>query len=85
MSPSTIYSFHALLMQAVIAHELGHLFGLVHMHQRYDRNEYIRLNIENIAPSKMAFFRKFEAKYVTDLDIPYDYGSVMHYKALVST
>lgn len=35
-----------------IVHELGHIIGLIHEHQRPDRDKYIRVNEKNIQPGK---------------------------------
>lgn len=60
-------------------HEIGHTVGLWHEQSRSDRNEHIEVKYENI---------RLEARHNFDQHIhdgvdrgPYDYGSIMHYRA----
>ncbi|VDP58410.1 unnamed protein product [Heligmosomoides polygyrus] len=68
------------LRHDLVIHELLHVIGLWHEHQRIDRDKYIQVIYSNIAPddwSQFAFVGKdFGA---TTYDLPYDYTSVMHY------
>jgi len=69
------------MSQAIIIHELGHVIGLLHEHQRPDRNIYITVQYENVAPEDRFCFElrpeyDFLYKY---RKFPYDYNSVMHY------
>lgn len=62
-----------------IIHELGHGLGLLHEHQRPDREKYIIIVYSNILQS---FVFNFEAKdnpLITEVNYAYDYQSVMHY------
>ncbi|MBK9292841.1 MAG: hypothetical protein IPM57_00085 [Oligoflexia bacterium] len=66
--------------QKTILHEIGHAFGLIHEHQRPDRDKYIKINMENIGSGFLGLqtkvnFDKQEAK----LSVPYDFLSIMHY------
>jgi hypothetical protein len=58
-------------------HEIGHTVGLWHEQSREDRDRYVRIIKENIAPEAMPNF----LQQVTDGDDlgEYDYGSIMHY------
>lgn len=61
----------------VILHELGHAMGLLHEHQRPDRDAFIRINYENVSTG---FYRNFDILQENTLAAgPYDYGSIMHY------
>jgi hypothetical protein len=59
----------------VIVHELMHLLGIHHEHQRPDRNQYIEVVTANIAPGAMI---NFEIVNATP-NGPYDFESLMHY------
>jgi hypothetical protein len=62
--------------QGTIAHELGHAFGLIHEHQRSDRDTYVTINYENIEDGKSHnFTRIVTSRLWTD----YEFGSLMHY------
>ena len=59
-----------------ICHELGHTLGLVHEHQRSDRDSYVTIFTNNIAPGGEGNF-----VLLTDsqTETPYDFLSIMHY------
>lgn len=60
-----------------VIHEIGHAAGLLHEHNRFDRDSYISLEVNAIPKSERP---KFEA-YPKDLafNSAYDLDSVMHY------
>ena len=58
-----------------ILHELGHLIGFYHEHQRPDRDEYIHVNYSNV---QNMFHSQFDKKDFETYG-PYDLESVMHY------
>ncbi|XP_046810481.1 seminal metalloprotease 1-like [Lucilia cuprina] len=62
-----------------IMHELLHSLGFYHQHKASDRDKYIRIAWNNILEDKKQFFNKFDAKFVTDFGVGYDYESVLHY------
>ena len=57
-----------------VVHEIGHVAGLWHEHQREDRDEYVTVLYENLDPSRQS---AYPAKHPA-LG-PYDYASAMHY------
>ncbi|MEO7715539.1 MAG: M12 family metallopeptidase [Capsulimonas sp.] len=60
----------------IICHELGHALGLVHEHNRADRDNYVTINFANMDASHTHDFVKLN----NTLDRgPYDFDSVMHY------
>jgi len=59
----------------VIAHEIGHALGLMHEHQRSDRNTYVTINTANIQPGAGG---NFTIASTTNFGL-YDFDSVMHY------
>ncbi len=70
-------------------HEMGHVFGLLHEHQRYDRDDYVRVVPTDTDHRKMTESRRycrilwiFDCRTVsntTHYSTPYDFQSVMHY------
>lgn len=61
-------------------HELGHALGLWHEHSRPDRNEYIRVNYNNIKETEQDNFGILdESKFSLVPDVGYDIESIMHY------
>ncbi|CAG5136844.1 unnamed protein product, partial [Candidula unifasciata] len=60
-------------------HEIGHALGLVHEHQLPDRDDYIRILYENVDPVMRIWFNKYTSKEVNQMNVKYEYSSVMHY------
>ena len=63
-----------------ILHELVHALGFHHEHQRPDRDEYLKINFDNIDYSRRHIFKKIEQDSFIDLETPFDYKSIMLFK-----
>jgi uncharacterized protein (TIGR03437 family) len=62
-----------------LIHELGHSWGLLHEHQRGDRNAFITILYNNI---DKRFYGDFNQSIASAQDTGYyDYDSIMHYPA----
>ncbi|XP_062394574.1 astacin-like metalloendopeptidase [Sardina pilchardus] len=59
-----------------IQHEFLHALGFNHEHQRSDRDNYVRIQLENVQSGKE---RNFNKEDTLNQNTPYDYSSVMHY------
>ena len=62
------------------AHELGHVLGFFHEHQRWDRDQCVTIHYDNIKPG-----RAFDYDWIAKTNwivssLPYDYHSIMHYR-----
>ncbi|XP_069011356.1 hatching enzyme 1.2 [Embiotoca jacksoni] len=64
------------LQVGVIAHEFMHALGFVHEQSRFDRDDYVTIMWPNIWRDRLRNFEKFKTD---SLDLPYDYGSIMHF------
>ncbi|XP_071753514.2 high choriolytic enzyme 1-like [Centroberyx gerrardi] len=64
------------LYHGIIQHEINHALGFQHEQTRSDRDQYVRINWENIDP-RMAY--NFHRQRTNNLGTPYDYSSIMHY------
>lgn len=62
------------------AHELGHVLGLFHEHQRWDRDQFIHVHFENIKPGRAHDYEWIARTNWLVTDLPYDYQSIMHYR-----
>ncbi|KAH9509410.1 hypothetical protein Btru_045825 [Bulinus truncatus] len=65
----------------ILIHELGHVIGLIHEHQRHDRDKYVKVILENVRnmSQERYQFSKLLSGSITDKTVKYDYTSVMHY------
>ena len=74
--------------ERVFNHEMGHVFGLLHEHQRYDRDGYVRVRstgsnyqkIHRLREHRFLWFRWYD-EISTNFSTPYDYHSIMHYRS----
>lgn len=61
----------------IIVHELMHALGFGHMHSNGNRDEYIRINWDNIKPKALSNFEILD-EYQFDT-VTFDYSSIMLY------
>ncbi len=62
------------------AHELGHVLGFHHEHQRWDRDQSITVHYENIKPGRSHDYDWIPATNWIVSSTPYDPRSIMHYR-----
>ncbi|XP_058653167.1 meprin A subunit beta-like [Onychostoma macrolepis] len=65
--------------KAIVEHEFLHALGFWHEQSRYDRDDYLTINFENIIKGQENNFQKYNESQSTTQGTPYDYYSVMHY------
>lgn len=58
--------------------------GLVHEHQLPDRDDYISILYHNVDPVMRIWFNKYNPSQVNQMNVKYEYSSVMHYGITVS-
>lgn len=66
------------IYNGIIQHELIHALGFWHEQSRTDRDVYVKINNENILDGREGNFQRLETN---NLNVPYDYASLMHYGA----
>ncbi|GJQ74699.1 hypothetical protein Trydic_g21550 [Trypoxylus dichotomus] len=69
------------MKRGTIIHEFLHAAGLYHQQSAALRDFYIEIVWKNIEEGKNHNFRKYDTNTTTSFDMPYDYGSIMHYSA----
>ncbi|KAG8560276.1 hypothetical protein GDO81_014877, partial [Engystomops pustulosus] len=79
---TVVLDVNGCMHRGVIQHELSHVLGFVHEHTRSDRDDYVTINFQNIAPGNV---RNFNKGVTNNLGLEYDYGSVMHYNKYAFT
>merc|ERR1712055_552788 len=62
-----------------IEHEFYHAIGVWHTQSRTDRDDHVKINLENIIDGEKHNFVKKSESEVSEFRLPYDFESVMHY------
>nr|CAD7410160.1 unnamed protein product [Timema cristinae] len=70
-----------LIKPGTIQHEFLHALGFWHEHTRPDRDTYIKIAWQNIQSGMEVNFKARLSSEAQTFGFPYDYGSVMHYRA----
>ncbi|KAL2791941.1 meprin A subunit alpha precursor [Daubentonia madagascariensis] len=65
--------------KATIEHEILHALGFYHEQSRTDRDDYVNIWWDEIISGYEHNFNTYDDNFITDLNTPYDYESVMHY------
>lgn len=66
-------------------HELLHALGFYHEQNRNDRDDYVKINRENIPRSQYYNFIKMSSNSIQTFGVEYDYESVLHYSPYAFT
>uniref|UniRef100_A0A0K0CZF9 Metalloendopeptidase n=1 Tax=Angiostrongylus cantonensis TaxID=6313 RepID=A0A0K0CZF9_ANGCA len=62
--------------EGIAVHEVGHVLGLLHTMTRYDRDDYMKIVMQNVDVGR------FSEELTEVYGRSYDYGSVMHHNEL---
>ncbi|XP_070216988.1 LOW QUALITY PROTEIN: meprin A subunit alpha [Bos mutus] len=68
--------------KAIVEHEILHALGFYHEQSRTDRDDYVNIWWDEILPGYQHNFNTYDDNFITDLNTPYDYESLMHYRPL---
>lgn len=71
--------------KGTIMHEFIHALGFYHMQSATERDEYVKIIWENIQAGTENNFNTYTKEQIYQFQVPYDYGSVMHYSATAFT
>ncbi|XP_035270568.1 meprin A subunit beta, partial [Anguilla anguilla] len=64
---------------ATVEHEFLHALGFWHEQSRADRDDYVTVVWDQITEGKEHNFNTYDDAVSSALNVPYDYGSAMHY------
>ena len=62
----------------------GHVLGFWHEQSRGDRDAHVRVESNNIIDGALGHFHKRSEAHTDVMNMPYDFGSIMHYQPMVT-
>lgn len=68
--------------KGVSMHELVHAIGFWHSQSDLKRDQYVKVEYENMDDYAVGNFAAYTNNYVTDYGHGYDYGSILHYSMM---
>lgn len=80
--PLNLHNRGGCVSKGVSMHELLHAIGFFHSHSDLNRDNYIKVQFENIEDYAVSNFAAYSNNYVTNYGHGYDYGSILHYGAM---
>lgn len=66
-------------MRRCIQHETLHSLGVKHTQSRFDRDNYVELDMNNIDPQNVYNFAKVDPAQYSSYGVDYEGKSMMHY------
>ena len=66
-----------------MCHLIGHVLGYFHENARPDRDNYVKINYNNIIPNMDIEFLSYPSVIINNYNLSYDYASIMHFGGLV--
>ncbi|XP_052069030.1 uncharacterized protein LOC127708227 [Mytilus californianus] len=70
---------HTIMYNGTVLHEIMHTLGFWHEHTRPDRDQYIKVNYDNVMQGHYYDYNKMDPTETGQNDKKYDYYSIMHY------
>ena len=67
------------MIKGIAMHELIHAAGFYHMQSHTKRDNYLRINFQNIHAKDAHNFKKYSSKIIDGFGTNFDYESVMMY------
>ena len=64
-----------------VIHEMMHAVGFLHEQNREDRDSFVSIQWQNVPANVKNNFDKASPGSTSAYNVPYDYGSVLHYSA----
>lgn len=71
--------------KGVTMHEMLHAIGFFHSHSDSSRDNYVKINYDNVQSGKEYNFAMYTNSYVSAFGQEYDYKSILHYGAYAFT
>jgi Astacin (Peptidase family M12A) len=62
-----------------VMHEILHTTGFFHEQNRFDRDDFVKVNFNNIEEDKNSNFEKISSEEISTFGVDYDIDSVLHY------
>lgn len=81
IQPTVTLQQNGCFYSRTIQHELMHVVGFFHEQSRPDRDDFLQINLANVAPNMEHNFNKYAwGSTVFNQGSTYDYASIMHYE-----
>lgn len=61
-----------------------HALGIHHMHQRMDREKYLKINWRNVNPQLVDQYTVVDQKLYTTYGVPYDFEVAYYFRLLLT-
>lgn len=73
-------SWSMCVTHGIVIHEFLHALGVFHMQSSSNRDEFVRINLENVMSGFEHNFLRYDSNTVGLFSTSYDFESLMHYR-----